>query len=133
LLQYVQRRGFTKSGGEEVVVLDLAEIADLTTEPPAGLRIVSRGDAPDTVEGMYEVAREAEPDIPAVHPCDRQPRALVRASLTFGRRRRLVPEVGNEGKQCSGIYARCCGDNRPGASLDRARPSPALRVPVTVT
>ncbi|HKI22661.1 MAG TPA: GNAT family N-acetyltransferase, partial [Gaiellaceae bacterium] len=63
-LQYFQRRGFRKSGGEQAVVLDLAEIGDLTTEPPAGLRIVSRAEAPDTVEGMYEVAREAEPDIP---------------------------------------------------------------------
>ena len=67
-LQYFQRRGFTKSGGEEAVVLDLAEIGDLTAEPPAGLRIISRAEAPDTVEGMYEVAREAEPDIPGGAP-----------------------------------------------------------------
>jgi GNAT superfamily N-acetyltransferase len=63
-----QRRGFTKSGGEEAVVLDLAEIGDLTAEPPAGLRIISRAAAADTVEGMYEVACEAEPDIPGGAP-----------------------------------------------------------------
>jgi GNAT superfamily N-acetyltransferase len=42
-LQHFQRRGFTKSGGEEAVVLDLADIGDLTAEPPAGLRIVFSG------------------------------------------------------------------------------------------
>jgi GNAT superfamily N-acetyltransferase len=67
-LQYFERRGFTKSGGEEAVVLDLAEAGDVTGEPPAGVRIVSRAEAPDTVEGMYEVAREAEPDIPGGAP-----------------------------------------------------------------
>jgi len=67
-LQFFERRGFAKSGGEEAVVLDLAEIGDWTAEPPAGVRIVSRAEAPDTVEGMYEVAREAEPDIPGGAP-----------------------------------------------------------------
>jgi GNAT superfamily N-acetyltransferase len=67
-LAFFERRGFKKAGGEEAVILDLREVGDLTAEPPAGVRIVSRSEAPDTVEGMYEVAREAEPDIPGGAP-----------------------------------------------------------------
>ena len=63
-----QRRGFTKAGGEEAVVLDLRAVGDLTVEPPAGVRIISRTEMPDAAEGMYEVAREAEPDIPGGAP-----------------------------------------------------------------
>ena len=46
----------------------LRAVGDLTVEPPAGVRIVSRAEMPDAVEGMYEVAREAEPDIPGGAP-----------------------------------------------------------------
>jgi GNAT superfamily N-acetyltransferase len=67
-LQFFTRRGFRKAGGEEAVVLDLRAVGDLTVEPPAGVRIVSRAEMPDAAEGMYEVAREAEPDIPGGAP-----------------------------------------------------------------
>ena len=67
-LQFFARRGFTKAGGEEAVVLDLRAVGDLTVEPPAGVRIISRAEMPDAAEGMYEVAREAEPDIPGGAP-----------------------------------------------------------------
>ena len=67
-LAFFERRGFRKVGGEEAVVLDLAEVGDLTADPPAGVRVVTRAEAPDTVEAMYEVACEAEPDIPGGSP-----------------------------------------------------------------
>ena len=67
-LAFFARRGYRKAGGEEAVVLDLAEVGDLTAEAPAGVRVVARAEAPDTVEGMYEVACEAEPDIPGGGP-----------------------------------------------------------------
>ena len=67
-LAFFERRGFRRVGGEEAVVLDLAEVGDPTAEPPAGVRVVARAEAPDTVEGMYEVACEAEPDIPGGAP-----------------------------------------------------------------
>jgi GNAT superfamily N-acetyltransferase len=67
-LAFFERRGFRKAGGEEAVVLDLAEVGIVTAEPPAGVRVVTRAEAPETVEGMYEVACEAEPDIPGGTP-----------------------------------------------------------------
>ena len=67
-LQFFGRRGFTKAGGEEAVVLDLRAVGDVTVEPPAGVGIVSRAEMPDAAGGMYEVAREAEPDIPGGAP-----------------------------------------------------------------
>lgn len=67
-LQFFGSRGFTKTGGEEAVVLDLGAVGELTVETPPGVRIVSRAEMPDAAEGMYEVAREAEPDIPGGAP-----------------------------------------------------------------
>lgn len=66
-LRFFDRRGFEKVGGEEAVALDLAAAGALVFEPPPGIRIVSRAEAPDVVQGMYEVAQEAEPDIPGGH------------------------------------------------------------------
>jgi GNAT superfamily N-acetyltransferase len=67
-LRYFTRRGFEKVGGEEAVALDLAEADARVPEPPHGVRIVSRAEMPDVVEGMYAVAQEAEPDIPGGVP-----------------------------------------------------------------
>jgi mycothiol synthase len=65
---YFERRGFERVGGEEAVVLELSRVASLSVEPPPGIRIVSRADTPELVEGMYAVACEAEPDIPGGGP-----------------------------------------------------------------
>ena len=67
-LRYFTRRGFEKVGGEEAVALDLAEADARVPEPPHGVRILSRAEMPDVVEGMYAVAQEAEPDIPGGVP-----------------------------------------------------------------
>ena len=72
-LGFFVRRGFEQVGREEAVALDLAETDARVVEPPPGIRIVSRAELPGVVEGMYEVAREAEPDIPGeerVRPFD---------------------------------------------------------------
>jgi mycothiol synthase len=90
-LRFFTRRGFEKFGGEEAVALDLAEIETLVREAPHGVRIVSRAEMPDVVEGMYEVAQEAEPDIPGgvpVRPFDvwratEIDRPSLRSDLTF--------------------------------------------------
>ena len=63
-LEFFRRRGFEQVGREEAVVLDLTGTDARVVDPPAGIRIVSRAEQPGVVEGMYEVAREAEPDIP---------------------------------------------------------------------
>lgn len=67
-LAFLVRRGFKKVGGEDAVALDLAEAEAVVAEAPSGVRIVSRAERPDVVEGMYAVAREAEPDIPGGDP-----------------------------------------------------------------
>lgn len=67
-LAFLARRGFKKVGGEDAVALDLAEAEAVVAEAPPGVRIVSRAERPDVVEGMYAVAREAEPDIPGGDP-----------------------------------------------------------------
>jgi GNAT superfamily N-acetyltransferase len=45
-------------------VLHLAGIAPLEVEPPGGVDIVTWAERPELTRGMYEVALEAEPDIP---------------------------------------------------------------------
>jgi GNAT superfamily N-acetyltransferase len=90
-LMFFGHRGFEQVGREEAVALDLAETDARVVEPPSGVRIVSRAEQPGVVEGMYEVAREAEPDIPGedrVRPFDvwrstEIDRPSLRPELTF--------------------------------------------------
>jgi mycothiol synthase len=65
---YFERRGYQCVGGEQAVALDLAAHEPLPVEPPSGIAIVSRAERPELAEGMYEVAREAEQDIPGATP-----------------------------------------------------------------
>ena len=88
-LRFFTRRGFEKVGGEEAVTLDLAEAEDLVSSRRAGVRIVSRAERPDVVEGMYAVAQEAEPDIPGGVPV--RPFEVWRATEID--RPSLVPEL----------------------------------------
>ena len=89
-LAFFGRRGFEEVGREVAVTLELTG-TDVGLEPPPGVRIVSRAEEPDVVEGMYEVAREAEPDIPGedrVRPFDvwrstEIDRPSLRPELTF--------------------------------------------------
>ena len=90
-LGFFAHRGFEQVGREEAVALDLAGSDAPVLEPPLGIRIVSRAELPGVVEGMYEVAREAEPDIPGegrVRPFDvwrstEIDRPSLRAELTL--------------------------------------------------
>jgi len=61
---FLERRGYEQVGAEKAVSLDLEGIRALAVEPPPGVRIVSRAEEPDLLEGMYEVCVEAEADIP---------------------------------------------------------------------
>ena len=58
------RRGFVEVGRNSTLVLDLTTLETPAVEPPAGIEIVSWAERPGTEAGMYEVAREAYPDIP---------------------------------------------------------------------
>jgi len=61
---FLERRGFECVGGEEAVVLDLDGIEAPAFDPPLGVRIVSRVEEPDRLEGMYAIGVEADEDIP---------------------------------------------------------------------
>jgi len=61
---YFERRGYRVVGGEAAVALDLGTVDADRPSPPAGVEIVTRAQRPDVVEGMYEVAVEADEDIP---------------------------------------------------------------------
>jgi mycothiol synthase len=65
-LAFAQRRGFVRERHEFGLVLDLAGVTPPAIEPPAGIEIVTWSDRPDLARGMYEVALEAEPDIPGL-------------------------------------------------------------------
>jgi mycothiol synthase len=61
---FLERRGFVKVGGEQAVVLDLEAIDEPPVAPPPGVRIVSRAEEPDRLEGMHAVGVQADEDIP---------------------------------------------------------------------
>ena len=65
---YFERRAYVQVGGEQAVALDLAHHDPLPIEPPPGVAIVSREVRPELEEAMYEVAKEAEQDIPDAIP-----------------------------------------------------------------
>jgi mycothiol synthase len=65
---YFERRDYVRVGGEQAVALDLAKHDPQPVAPPPGVAIVSREDRPDLAEAMYEVAKEAEEDIPGATP-----------------------------------------------------------------
>jgi mycothiol synthase len=72
-LAFAQRRGLVEERRELGVVLDLAEIAPQKIEPPSGVEIVTWAERPELARGMYEVALEAEPDIPGAEDDDVEP------------------------------------------------------------
>jgi GNAT superfamily N-acetyltransferase len=61
---FLEHRGFVQVGAERAVALDLGGIEPAEVAPPEGVRIVSRAEDPDLLEGMYAVAVQAEEDIP---------------------------------------------------------------------
>ena len=64
-LAWVQRRGFAEVGRNSRLVLELDRVErPPAVDPPPGIEIVAWSEHPDLATGMYEVAREAAPDIP---------------------------------------------------------------------
>jgi mycothiol synthase len=61
---FLERRGFVQVGAEKAMALDLEGIDPPAVEPPAGIRIVTRVEAPDLLEQMYAVGVQADEDIP---------------------------------------------------------------------
>jgi GNAT superfamily N-acetyltransferase len=63
-LAWAGRRGFVEVGRNSRLVLDLTAIDAPPVEAPAGVEIVSWAERPGVERGMYEVARQAYPDVP---------------------------------------------------------------------
>ena len=61
---FLDHRGFVRVGAERAVVLDLDAVEPPAVVPPEGVRIVSRAEEPDRLEGMYLVGVQADEDIP---------------------------------------------------------------------
>jgi GNAT superfamily N-acetyltransferase len=63
-VEFAEKRGFVEVSREQLVALELGEIDEPRLEPPPGVSIVTLAGRPELERGMYEVALEAEPDIP---------------------------------------------------------------------
>jgi mycothiol synthase len=63
-LAWAQGRGYSEVGRNSRLVLDLTAIEAPEPAPPPGVEIVTWADRPELAPGLYEVAREAVPDIP---------------------------------------------------------------------
>jgi GNAT superfamily N-acetyltransferase len=61
---FLERRGFVRVGAEKALVLELEGLEPPEIDPPDGVRIVSRAEKADRLEGMYVVAAQADEDIP---------------------------------------------------------------------
>jgi len=61
---FLERRGFEQVGAEKALVLELDGLEPADVDPPPGVRIVSRAEEPDRLEGMHAVAVQADEDIP---------------------------------------------------------------------
>jgi GNAT superfamily N-acetyltransferase len=63
-------RGYEEAGRNSRMVLDLTGIETPLVTPPAGIEIVTWAERPELAEGLWEVAREASPDIPGEEESD---------------------------------------------------------------
>jgi GNAT superfamily N-acetyltransferase len=63
-LAWAGRRGFAELARESRLALDLRGLEPPRTDPPADVRIGTLAAHPELLHGVYEVAREAYPDIP---------------------------------------------------------------------
>lgn len=63
-LAWAARRGFVEVGRNSLLVLDLSAIEAPRVDPPDGVEIATWADRPGAERAMYDVAREAYPDVP---------------------------------------------------------------------
>ena len=63
-LAWASRRGFVEVGRDSILALSLADLASPAVDPPSGVEIVTFAERPELARAMYEICREATPDIP---------------------------------------------------------------------
>jgi mycothiol synthase len=64
---YFERRGYAAVGAERAVALELADVERPSIDPPDGIRIFSRAELPDLLEGLYAIGLECLADIPGTN------------------------------------------------------------------
>lgn len=69
-LAWTAARGYEEAGRNSTMVLDLTEIDAPEPKAPPGIEIVTWAERPELAEGLWEVAREAAPDIPGEEETD---------------------------------------------------------------
>jgi GNAT superfamily N-acetyltransferase len=69
-LAWASARGYEEAGRNSKLVLDLTAIEAPAVEPPPGIEIVTWAERPELSQGLWEVAREAAPDIPGEEETD---------------------------------------------------------------
>ncbi len=72
-LDWAARRGFVEVGRNSILALDLTTIEAPQVIAPDGVELVTWAERPELAEGMYEVAREAYPDIPGEENAEMAP------------------------------------------------------------
>jgi mycothiol synthase len=72
-LDWAARRGFREVGRNSMLVLDLSAIETPQVVAPDGIELVTWAERPEVAEGMYEVAREAYPDVPGEEDAEMAP------------------------------------------------------------
>jgi GNAT superfamily N-acetyltransferase len=69
-IAWAAARGYEEVGRNSRLVLDLTTIEAPPVEPPPGIEIVTWAERPELAEGLWEVAREASPDVPGEEDTD---------------------------------------------------------------
>lgn len=69
-IAWTARRGYEEAGRNSRMVLDLTATEPPDVKPPPGIEIVTWAERPDLAAGLWEVAREAAPDIPGEEETD---------------------------------------------------------------
>jgi GNAT superfamily N-acetyltransferase len=116
-LSFAERRGFVEDRREKGVALRLAEIDPPAVEPPDGIEIVTWAERPDLARGIYDVHREASPDIPGWED------EIVEPFDTW-----LVNDMGSVGDRPEATFLALSGDEVVGYakfSLTTAQPTTA--------
>ena len=72
-LAWTEKRGFTEVGRNSILALDLRTVEAPAVVVPEGIELVTWAERPDAAAGMYEVAREAYPDVPGEEEAEIEP------------------------------------------------------------